>query len=262
MVIICCCYLPHFLSKHVCLQVAYPEICEKLYKAQSAFENSSQHEAVTQLELRQTQENLDETKKKLNASETLVSALKQELTKFYKLPSPCGIGMEMEADMRGQVRVGTLEPQMSAQMSGAISEGDIVLSINDLKISSKNLDTAKATLVGKRASLVAILLKRGNQTFTVNLKRGSWGPEHASVSTEQESSSAWKTSEVRAEDKNSQPKPSELEAPSKEHPTQPQLDSSLDASGADNARQVVVQGNYAAARRSQGPGPLAPSPEV
>ena len=37
--------------------------------------------------------------------------------------------------MRGTVRVGALQPRMSAHSSGALSEGDIVLSIDGNKVS-------------------------------------------------------------------------------------------------------------------------------
>ena len=49
----------------------------------------------------------------------MASALKEELTRFYKLPSPCGVGMDLEVDMRGSVRVASLQPRMSAAASGA-----------------------------------------------------------------------------------------------------------------------------------------------
>jgi len=56
-------------------------------------------------------------------------ALKEELTRFYKLPSPCGVGMDLEVDMRGSVRVAVLQPRMSAAASGAGS-GDRKRSLN------------------------------------------------------------------------------------------------------------------------------------
>jgi len=181
--------------------------------------------------------------------------------------------------MRGQVRVGVLQSRMSAESSGAINEGDIVLCINDVKVSSDNLDAAKAMLVGKRASVVAIKFQRGQQTFVVNLKRGSWGPEHASVSFEQPSAT---DSRVVAEDQGNQ---SLSTLDSSAHRTSPvhtleqvplsgarqawQPEEAIpsphlhgDSTGRVPSTGIVMQGGYAAARRNQGSGSRESVPDL
>jgi membrane-associated protease RseP (regulator of RpoE activity) len=233
--------------------------------------------------------------------------------------------MELEVDMRGTVRVGALHPRMSAHSSGALSEGDIVLSIDGTKVSGDKIEDSKALLVGKRATMVSIEVERGKQTFSVNLKRGSWGPEHASVSTEQPmaitpKNSAKQNASVR------EPKPANLQVPSNVLPggnvrpawpadnpetegmkgvqeraaaeaaaaaaakqaeetrresgaaleaaedldqviqsrptaTRSRPQSSVGGGGGGGLGGVVVQGSYAAARRSQGSGALASTPE-
>jgi hypothetical protein len=121
--------------------------------------------------------------------------------------------MELEVDMRGTVRVGALHPRMSAHSSGALSEGDIVLSIDGAKVSGDKVEISKALLVGKRATMVSIEVQRAKQTFSVNLKRGSWGPEHASVSTEQPIAATPKNlAQQNASVK--EPKPANLQVPS------------------------------------------------
>ena len=267
------------LDKKKHAEMVYPELFEKLWRAQTAYEKSSQQESKLQLELQQIKDIFAQTTRKLDAAEATADALKQELTKFYKLPSPCSVGMELEADMRGQVRVGVLQSRMSAESSGAINEGDIVLCINDVKVSSDNLDAAKAMLVGKRASVVAIKFQRGQQTFVVNLKRGSWGPEHASVSFEQPSAT---DSRVVAEDQGNQ---SLSTLDSSAHRTSPvhtleqvplsgarqawQPEEAIpsphlhgDSTGRVPSTGIVMQGGYAAARRNQGSGSRESVPDL
>jgi hypothetical protein len=253
-------------------------VFEKLKLTQAAHEKSSTNEENLQKELIILHTNFSKTSEELEASESRESALKEELTRFYRLPSPCGVGMDLEVDMRGVVRVGALQPRMSAHASGALSEGDIVLSINSTVVSGDTVESSKNQLIGKRASMVAIEVQRGKQTFVVNLKRGAWGPEHSFVSTEQAMSSTTKRLSknlfVSADEKKNEPRPSNLEAPSRSIPgndTAPQPrrawqtedqsdDPSLEGSLSGGGR-VVVQGNYAAARRSQGPGALVSTPE-
>jgi hypothetical protein len=185
--------------------------------------------------------------------------------------------MELEVDMRGTVRVGALQPRMSAHSSGALSEGDIVLSIDGNKVSGDNVEDSKALLVGKRATMVAIEVQRGKQTLIVSLKRGSWGPEHATLSTEQapsaitpkDSGSARPNASVEA------PQPANLQAPSSAIPGSihavPSVSKPLLAWPADTAQPnvmpdgglggAIVQGGYAAARRGQGGGTLATTHE-
>lgn len=212
----------------------------------------------------------------------MASALKEELTRFYKLPSPCGVGLDLEVDMRGSLRVGALQPRMSAFASGALSEGDIVLSIDNKNVSGEDLDAAKQLLVGKRASMVAIKVQRAKHVFVVNLKRGSWGPDHASVSTEhaqKETNGQSRGAPMTADEKGTEPKPSKLEVPSSALPgskilvqqaapreawqndEEVEAEGSSETPGETSLNRVLVQGNYAAARRNQGYGPLASSPE-
>ena len=228
--------------------------------------------------------------------------------------------------MRGTVRVGALHPRMSAHSSGALSEGDIVLSIDGAKVSGDKVEDSKALLVGKRATMVSIEVQRAKQTFSVNLKRGSWGPEHASVSTEQPIAATPKNS-AKQNASVKEPKPANLQVPSNAvpggnvrpawPPDNPQKEgmrgveerAAAEAAAAAAAKQaeeprrgtgaalkaaedldqliqsrptsttsrpqsavgskgsggalggVVVQGSYAAARRSQGSGALASTPE-
>ena len=173
--------------------------------------------------------------------------------------------------------------------AGALAEGDIVLSIDNRSVVGEDLGRIQTMLVGKRASMVAIKVQRAKHVFTVNLKRGSWGPDHCSVSTEQpqEQSEKAKIQPRAGVAANYQePLPSRLEAPASvlphdssaataatdmPKPAAPRrawqndevegaLEPTQEAPG-DSLSRVVVQGSYAAARRSQGYGPLASSPE-
>ena len=176
--------------------------------------------------------------------------------------------------------------------AGALAEGDIVLSVDNKSVSGEDLGHIKTMLVGKRASMVAIKVQRAKHILTVNLKRGSWGPDHCLVSTEhpQEKPGEAKIQPQRASvaANHQEPLPSQLEAPASVLPH----DSSVapaatdlpkpaaprrawqndEGEGAEGPTQeahadtslsgVLVQGSYAAARRSQGYGPLASSHEA
>ena len=264
------------ISERKAAEEAYPEMFESLKNFQSLYEKTLNSETVLRAHLESLRTEHAETS-------AMASALKEELTRFYKLPSPCGVGMDLEVDMRGSVRVGALQPRMSALASGALAEGDVILSIDGQTLNGEDVEMAKRLLVGKRASMVAIKVQRAKHVFVVNLKRGSWGPDHASVSTEhaQKEADGQSGGALLANEQGSEPRPSKLEAPSSALPgskivapqqTAPrkawQNDEDADAEGSLEAtgntsmnRMVLVQGNYAAARRSQGNGPLAMSPE-
>jgi hypothetical protein len=224
--------------------VAYPDVFDKLEQTQSAYEKLRAQEHSLTKELEKTRSTLSETSEAFYVCECNVSALKEELTRFFKLPSPVGVGMELEVDMRGTVRIGGLQPRMSAHACGALFEGDVVLSIDNVKVSgsdaaAENIEAYRALLVGKRASIVAIEVQRAKNIFTVNLKRGSWGPEHASLSSEKPTVTPMipkKTGQLPSVT----PKPSGLEMPSNVVP----------GGGGGKA----IQGNYAAARRGQAQG--------
>ena len=72
------------------MQVAYPEVFEKLRRSQSAYDKSSVHGDDLQKQLDEVQGQYTETDQKRVAAESMVAALKKELGRFYKLPSPCG----------------------------------------------------------------------------------------------------------------------------------------------------------------------------
>lgn len=174
------------------MQIVLPEVFEKLKLTQTGYEKSSKNEKNLEKELTGLHANFSKTSKDLEASKSRESALKEKLTRFYRLPSPCGVGMDLEVDVRGTVRVGVLQPRMSAHASGALSEGDIFLSINGTMVSGDTFESSRSQLVGKRASMVAVQVQRGKQTFVVNLKGGSWGPEHSFVSIEKPMSTTTK----------------------------------------------------------------------
>jgi hypothetical protein len=43
-----------------------------------------------------------------------------EMDLFFALPSPCGVGVRVEVNMRNELRVGDLIAGMSAALSGAV----------------------------------------------------------------------------------------------------------------------------------------------
>ena len=75
---------------HCVVQVAYPEVFEKLRRSQSAYDKSSLHEDELTKKLEEVQGQYADTDQKRSAAESMVAALKAELGRFYKLPSPCG----------------------------------------------------------------------------------------------------------------------------------------------------------------------------
>lgn len=72
---------------------------DKLEQTQSTYEKLRAQEHSLTKELEKTRSTFSETSEALSVSESNVSALKEELTRFFKLPSPVGVGMELEVDM-------------------------------------------------------------------------------------------------------------------------------------------------------------------
>ena len=86
-------------SPCVIVQVAYPEIFEKLQSSQSAHEKRSTNEVELQKTLRNVEVQFAETDQKRTTAEKLVAELRAELGRFYKLPSPCGGVCALRAHM-------------------------------------------------------------------------------------------------------------------------------------------------------------------
>jgi C-terminal processing protease CtpA/Prc len=118
------------------------------------------------------------------------NAYKGELEHFYSLPNPCGVGLginvTVSADGSSAASIIDIVPGMSAALCGMINVGDEVLSIDGMSAYGKSTDELKSIISGKRGTRVQVAFRRGmdHSEYTLILKRGAWGPEHAVVSPE------------------------------------------------------------------------------
>ncbi len=124
--------------------------------------------------------------------------LQAELERYYGLPNPCGVGMVVEDGItkldNGRsarvLMVTGLVPGLAAALSCVVAPGDLVLSIDGFGTLSMDLVDVKDRIAGPRGSRVSLKMLRpldGGDTgieYTIVLKRGAWGAEHAVVSPE------------------------------------------------------------------------------
>ncbi|EKX39790.1 hypothetical protein GUITHDRAFT_114039 [Guillardia theta CCMP2712] len=125
---------------------------------------------------------------------------KLELDRFYSLPNPCGIGCEIEeikqklptGGSTASLRVKSILTGSSADLCGMICKSDVVLEVDGIPTNEMSLDDLRTRIAGPRGSRVTIKFLRdriedGIQDgipYTITLKRGCWGAEHAVVSPE------------------------------------------------------------------------------
>eukprot|EP00277_Geminigera_cryophila_P033233 CAMPEP_0173117894 /NCGR_PEP_ID=MMETSP1102-20130122/50622_1 /TAXON_ID=49646 /ORGANISM="Geminigera sp., Strain Caron Lab Isolate" /LENGTH=1021 /DNA_ID=CAMNT_0014022717 /DNA_START=44 /DNA_END=3109 /DNA_ORIENTATION=+ len=123
--------------------------------------------------------------------------LQAELERYYGLPNPCGVGMivedgitKLDTGRSSRVLMVTgLVPGLAAELSLVVRAGDLVLSIDGFGTLSMDLVDVRDRIAGPRGSRVCLKMLRplDNGTgieYTIVLKRGAWGPEHAVVSPE------------------------------------------------------------------------------
>ena len=89
------------------------------------------------------------------------------------------------------IRVTDLVPAMAAALSGAVRVGDVLVAIDGQGTDTMDLEGVRERVVGPRGSCVVFKFVRGaagvplldgsgaGVEFSVLLKRGAWGPEHA-----------------------------------------------------------------------------------
>ena len=89
------------------------------------------------------------------------------------------------------IRVTDLVPAMAAALSGAVRVGDVLVAIDGQGTDTMDMEGVRERVVGPRGSCVVFKFVRGaagvplldgsgaGVEFSVLLKRGAWGPEHA-----------------------------------------------------------------------------------
>jgi hypothetical protein len=82
-----------------------------------------------------------------------------------------------------------LVPGLSADLSSVVQTGDLVLAIDGFGTLAMDLTDVRDRISGPRGSRVCLKMLRPLDSgtgveYTVILKRGAWGPEHAMVSPE------------------------------------------------------------------------------
>jgi len=138
---------------------------------------------------------MDALRSQLRASQQQLTQLtrsrdetKEELERVNRMPTPCGVGMEVES---GGGPTGTdmfvkmLVPGMSAALSEAIQLGDILIAIASKPAATMTPADIRPLVVGARGTPVTFTFMRSGETFDVTLKRGAFGPQHAVVSPEE-----------------------------------------------------------------------------
>eukprot|EP00277_Geminigera_cryophila_P039855 CAMPEP_0173100998 /NCGR_PEP_ID=MMETSP1102-20130122/36558_1 /TAXON_ID=49646 /ORGANISM="Geminigera sp., Strain Caron Lab Isolate" /LENGTH=752 /DNA_ID=CAMNT_0013994589 /DNA_START=27 /DNA_END=2285 /DNA_ORIENTATION=- len=122
---------------------------------------------------------------------------KTELNRYYGLPNPVGVGMSIEETIEKLPTGGTVQtkyvkallPGLSADLSGVVRRGDLIISVDGVSCVGMSLDDLRSAISGVRGSKVTLKFVREKQhdsvldgaEFSLVLKRGSWGPEHAVV---------------------------------------------------------------------------------
>ena len=88
------------------------------------------------------------------------------------------------------IRVTDLVPAMAAALSGAVRVGDVLVAIDGQGTDTMDMEGVRERVVGPRGSCVVFKFVRGADgvpvldesagvEFSILLKRGAWGPEHA-----------------------------------------------------------------------------------
>jgi hypothetical protein len=106
-------------------------------------------------------------------------ASRHEAARELRVPlTLCGVGVRLE-DGDGAPRVAWLHGGFSAESSGAVRAGDLLLAVDRRRTVGVSADAVAAWLRGPRGTPVSLLLRRGDRVDGVRLRRGKWGPEHA-----------------------------------------------------------------------------------
>lgn len=94
-----------------------------------------------------------------------------------------GIGISLQAagDNGGYI-VSNVHPGMSADNSGAINVGDVLVEVETLPVKDVPLETIRRMMIGPRGTLVSLALSRSARVYTVCLRRGSYSGAHCVVS--------------------------------------------------------------------------------
>ena len=104
---------------------------------------------------------------------------RQEAARELRVPlTLCGVGVRLE-DGEGAPRVAWLHGGFSAESSGAVRAGDLLVAVDRRRTVGVSADAVAAWLRGPRGTPVSLLLRRGGRVDGVRLRRGKWGPEHA-----------------------------------------------------------------------------------
>jgi C-terminal processing protease CtpA/Prc len=85
---------------------------------------------------------------------------------------PVGIGVVLNAE-HGHLKITSINPNGSAAASCKVQVGDLLVAINDVRLTS--VFHAKQLILGPSTSSLKVELSRSGQTLTVNLWRG--GPD-------------------------------------------------------------------------------------
>ena len=106
-----------------------------------------------------------------------------QLGAFSRLPNMVGIGISLQAagDNGGYI-VSNVYSGMSADNSGAINVGDVLVEVETLPVKDVPLETIRRMMIGPRGTLVSLALSRSARVYTVCLRRGSYSGAHCVVS--------------------------------------------------------------------------------
>jgi len=126
--------------------------------------------------------------------------LQAELNRFMSLPNPCGIGLSLEEIIEKlptggtikTIRVAGMQPGLSADQSGKVLVGDSIIEVDGMSVNGMTMEETRAKLSGKRGSRITVKFMRdltddgeaNGDTYTITLKRGAFGPEHAVLAPE------------------------------------------------------------------------------
>nr|WP_232476875.1 S41 family peptidase [Roseomonas sp. KE0001] len=85
-----------------------------------------------------------------------------------------GLGFRLAAGQRGALVIAVLNPG-SIAAQGGVREGDVLLAIDGVPVSSRRISQAAELLEGPSGSSVELTLRRGRQQLTLVLQRDSQG---------------------------------------------------------------------------------------
>uniref|UniRef100_A0A7S0DU22 PDZ domain-containing protein n=1 Tax=Hanusia phi TaxID=3032 RepID=A0A7S0DU22_9CRYP len=112
---------------------------------------------------------LRDHKEKLWELNQLNLSLEADLKRYLELPDECGVGMRIDEIMKSyvpngpavrQIRVMALTPGLSADMSGAIRVGDILVEVNGVKCQDQSLTEVRELIMGPRGTRVTFKIER------------------------------------------------------------------------------------------------------